>query len=65
MMRGKSTLLRIKVLIAFLLCSVILPLTVKAQDEEDNTPVKVDTLLYTIPLTISDRKGTYIAGLKK
>jgi Ca-activated chloride channel family protein len=65
MMRGKSILLRIKVLIAFLLCSAIIPLTIKAQDEEDNTPVKVDTLLYTIPLTISDRKGTYIAGLKK
>lgn len=34
-------------------------------DEEDNTPVRVDTLLMTIPLTVSDRKGTYIAGLKK
>ena len=35
------------------------------QDEEDNTPVKIDTLLFTIPLTVSDRKGTSIAGLKK
>jgi Ca-activated chloride channel family protein len=34
-------------------------------DEEDNTPVKVDTLLVTIPLTVSDRKGAFIAGLKK
>ncbi len=34
-------------------------------DDEDNTPVRVDTLLFTIPLTVSDRKGSYIAGLKK
>ena len=34
-------------------------------DEVDNTPVKIDTLLFTIPLTVSDRKGAYIAGLKK
>ena len=47
----------------FFLLLFVVP--VAAQDEEDNTPVKVDTLLYTIPLTVSDRKGTYIAGLKK
>ena len=34
-------------------------------DEIDDTPVKVDTLLVTIPLTVSDRKGNYVAGLKK
>ena len=44
---------------------VLLWLPVKAQDEEDNTPVKIDTLLYTIPLTVSDRKGIHVAGLKK
>lgn len=45
--------------------AMLFSLPVKAQDEEDNTPVKVDTLLYTIPLTVSDKKGTYVAGLKK
>lgn len=34
-------------------------------EEEDNTPIKVDTLLLTIPLTVSDNKGRYVAGLKK
>jgi Ca-activated chloride channel family protein len=48
-----------------LLCLLILAGNAKAQIEEDNTPVKVDTLLITIPLTVSDKKGTYIAGLKK
>jgi Ca-activated chloride channel homolog len=57
--------LLIKVLVALLLCFNILSGTSKAQDEEDNTPVKIDTLLYTIPLTVSDKKGAYIAGLKK
>ncbi|MBS1793765.1 MAG: VWA domain-containing protein [Acidobacteria bacterium] len=36
-----------------------------AQDEEDNTPVRVDTLLITVPLTVSDKKGLYVGGLKK
>ena len=51
--------------IFLLLCVAILPFDAKAQDEEDNTPVKVETLLFTIPLTVSDKKGTYVAGLKK
>lgn len=59
---------------AILLCFAILTGFAAAQetpqptppaDEEDNTPVKVDTLLVTLPLTVSDRKGSYIAGLKK
>jgi VWFA-related protein len=56
----------IKFLAACLLFFIGLPASLKAQDpEEDNTPVKVDTLLLTIPLTVSDRKGIYVAGLKK
>lgn len=39
--------------------------TPPAADEEDSTPVTVDTLLVTIPLTVSDRKGAFITGLKK
>lgn len=37
----------------------------QAQDEEDDTPIKVDTLLLTTPLVVKDRKGRFIAGLKK
>ncbi len=54
-----------KLPIVLLLCLFVLIITTKAQDEEDNTPVKIDTLLITIPLTVSDKKGSYIAGLKK
>ena len=64
-MRGALTLLRIKYLIAFLLCFVVLSGTSTAQDEVDNTPVKVETLLFTVPLTVSDKKGANIAGLQK
>lgn len=47
------------------LCLALLTSVVKAQDEEDATPIKVDTLLLTMPLTVSDRAGRNIAGLKK
>ena len=60
-----QTNLRLKILSAVLLCLIILPSISKAQDEEDNTPIKVDTLLFTIPLTVSNKKGNYITGLKK
>lgn len=39
--------------------------TVKAQDADDDTPIKVDTLLLTIPLTVGDAKGRNVPGLKK
>jgi Ca-activated chloride channel homolog len=55
----------IRALTAFLLLFVVLSAGLKAQDEEDNEPLKVETLLFTIPLTVSDKKGTHIAGLKK
>jgi VWFA-related protein len=38
---------------------------VKAQDENDDKPIKVDTLLLTTPLVVKDQKGHYVAGLKK
>jgi Ca-activated chloride channel family protein len=38
---------------------------VRAQDDNDNTPIKVDTLLLTMPLTVSDKNGRNVAGLKK
>ena len=33
--------------------------------EEDDTPIKVDTLLLTMPFTVADKSGRNIAGLKK
>ena len=57
--------LQIKTFVTLLLCFIILSETSKAQDEEDNTPIKVDTLLFTIPLTVTNKKGIYITGLKK
>jgi VWFA-related protein len=32
---------------------------------EDDTPIKIDTLLLTVPLTVSDSKGRMVPGLKK
>lgn len=74
---GKSSIvylkLGIKYFAALSLCLFVLSQNLAAQNEstvivepdEDTTPVKIDTLLFTIPLTVSDRKGSYIAGLKK
>lgn len=46
---------------AFLLTGVA-----KAQTpEEDDAPIKVETLLLTMPVTVSDDKGRNVAGLKK
>ncbi len=60
-----ETRFHLKILAAVLLFCIISPLISKAQDEEDTTPIKVDTLLFTIPLTVSNKKGNYIMGLKK
>ena len=38
---------------------------VTAQDAGDDTPIKVETLLLTIPLTVGDAKGRNVPGLKK
>ena len=51
--------------IALILLSFILLSNARAQDNEDNTPIKVDTLLFTIPLTVSDSKGRSVQGLKE
>lgn len=34
-------------------------------DLTDDKPIKVDTLLFTIPLTVTDQKGRHVSGLKK
>lgn len=49
----------------FLLCFLVLSNAVHAQDSDDDTPIKVDTLLLTIPLTVSDKKGRNVPGLTK
>lgn len=50
----------------FLLLSTILLMNVvKAQETDDDAPIKIDTLLLTLPVTVSDGKGRNIAGLKK
>ena len=54
-----------KRLLLLLLSSIFLVNVVKAQDENDDKPIKVDTLLLTTPLVVKDGKGRYIAGLKK
>jgi len=54
-----------KLLLLVFLASVLLMNVVKAQDEDDDKPIKVDTLLLTTPLVVRDNKGRYVAGLKK
>ncbi|MDQ3321221.1 MAG: VWA domain-containing protein [Acidobacteriota bacterium] len=55
-----------KHLLLLLLSSVFLANVGKAQDtDDDNAPIKVDTVLLTMPLTVSDRSGRNIPGLKK
>lgn len=56
--------LKIRTIALILLCFIVLS-NAKAQDENDDAPIKVDTLLFTIPLTVSDEKGRNIPGLKK
>ncbi len=54
-----------KRLLLLFLASILLTGVVKAQDENDDTPIKVDTLLLTTPLVVRDNKGRFVAGLKK
>ncbi len=48
-----------------LLIFISLPNLRAQETEEDDKPINVDTLLFTIPLTVTDRKGRSIAGLKQ
>ncbi|HEX8287640.1 MAG TPA: VWA domain-containing protein [Pyrinomonadaceae bacterium] len=57
--------LRLKIAAVLLLCFIVLSNPVSAQDTNDDAPIKVDTLLLTIPLTVSDGKGRNVPGLKK
>lgn len=56
-----------KQLLLLLLSLVVLTNVAQAQvaGEDDDAPIKVDTLLLTMPVTVSDRSGRKISGLKK
>ena len=55
-----------KQLLLLLLASIFLITVAGAQEpEDDGTPIKVDTLLLTMPLTVTDNRGRHITGLKK
>lgn len=54
-----------KRLLLLLLSSILLTNLVKAQDADDDTPIKINTLLLTTPLVVRDKGGHYVAGLKK
>lgn len=56
--------LEMKRLLLPALSLLILINSVKAQTEDD-APIKVNTLLLTAPLTVSDNKGRSVTGLKK
>jgi VWFA-related protein len=56
-----------KHLFLLLLTLIILTQITIAQEaaNDDDSPIKVDTLLITMPLTVTDNKGRYVPGLKK
>jgi VWFA-related protein len=54
-----------KQLLLLLLSSLLLINVVKAQETDDDPPIKVNTLLMTVPFTVSDNRGRNIGGLKK
>ncbi|MDQ3089238.1 MAG: VWA domain-containing protein [Acidobacteriota bacterium] len=59
--------IKIKKQLLLLLLSLVLLITdgIAQEIEEDDTPIKVDTLLLTMPFTVADKNGRNIAGLKK
>lgn len=54
-----------KQLLLFLLTLVLLINGSTAQEKEEDAPIKVDTLLLTMPFTVTDKSGRNVAGLKK
>jgi Ca-activated chloride channel homolog len=55
-----------KQLPVLLLISLLLITVVRAQtDADDDTPIKIDTTLLTMPLTVNDNRGRNIPGLKQ
>lgn len=58
-------LYRFKTSLWLLFAAVLFQSAIAAQETPDDAPIKVDTLLFTIPLTVSDRAGRSVPGLKK
>lgn len=60
---------KIKYIFSGLFCLIMFFfISAEAQTEtplEDDKPINIDTLLFTIPLTVTDQKGRNIAGLKQ
>jgi len=54
-----------KQLLLLFLSLVLLINAVKAQDTNDDAPIKIDTLLLTMPLAVKDKNGRNVPGLKK
>ncbi len=44
---------------------IFLTNTVKAQEQNDDLPIKIDTLLLTMPLVVKDKNGRNVTGLKR
>ncbi|MGI8468329.1 MAG: VWA domain-containing protein [Pyrinomonadaceae bacterium] len=55
----------LKITILLLLFLLVSANFTTAQETPDDAPIKVDTLLFTIPLTVSDKNGRAVSGLKK
>ncbi len=52
-------------LLLIMLSLIFLTNFVKAQEPSDDTPIKIDTLLLTMPLVVKDKDGRNVTGLKK
>ncbi len=72
-MKGSNEKTRItiagKIIILVFLLFAFFRINATAQEEEtviiDDTPITVETLLFTIPVTVTDKTGRSITGLKK
>lgn len=51
-------------LLISLLCLFLLTNGIKAQNTEEDAPIKIDTTLLTMPVTVADKNGRGVAGLK-
>lgn len=50
----------------FLLFSLFVSVNLaSAQEPDDDAPIKIDTLLFTVPVTVSEKNGRFVPGLRK
>ena len=55
----------LKIAVSLLTALLFIVGACNAQQTPDDAPIKVDTLLFTIPFTVSDKNGRAVSGLKK